>query len=688
MKKYNFIFLLALLISGVSMAQVDRSQMPKPGPTPTIEIKQPKTFNLKNGMKVMLVENHKLPHISAQLIIDNPLHGAQPAGVSSILSGMMGNGTVNIDKDSYNEEIDYLGANISFGNEYASASSLSKYFPRIFSLMADGLKNPLFDQKEFEDQKARFIEGLKTSEKSVSAIGSRVNTALTYGKNHPKGEFTTIESAEKITLDDVKKYYKDYFKPNNAYLVVVGDITQKELKKLANKEFKKWKNDVIPKANYTDPVDLTKTEINFIDMPNAVQSEVAIVNLVNLEKSDKDYFAVILANHILGGGFNGMINLNLREDKGYTYGAYSGIGSGRNIQRFAATTQVRNAVTDSAIVEVLKEIKTIRTTEVTEERLEMSKASYTGSFVMALEKPSTIARYALSIETENLDKDFYKNYLKNLNAVTVEDIQRVANKYFKLDQLRIVITGKGSEVLEGLKNIKDNNGNLIPVRYFDTFANEVDEPVFEIELPEGVDTQTVLNTYIEAIGGKEKIKDVNSISATAKGTVQGMAMTNKVITTSKGQMLNSVHAMGMEMSKQVFDGEKGYAAGQGQKMDFGSDQIDSLKKGTHVFPELLYSDAKLNGIELLDGKPAYVLQIDEQNKIFYDQASGLKVKTETTIEQMGQTFVQSVYLRDYKEVEGILLPFKTSTEIMGQELIFEVEEYKINDPEVNDSLFN
>src|SRR5699024_4553985 len=179
---------------------------------------------------------------------------------------------------------------------------------------------PLFDEAEFNSQKARLIEGLKTSEKSVSTIGSRVNTALTYGKNHPKGEFTSIESVEKITLEDVKSYYEDYFSPTNAYLVIVGDVKLKDVKKLVNKELKDWKKTSVPEFDYTTPKDVQYSQINFVNMDNAVQSEIAVINLVDLKMSDEDYFAAILANHILGGGFNGMINLNLREDKGYTYG--------------------------------------------------------------------------------------------------------------------------------------------------------------------------------------------------------------------------------------------------------------------------------------------------------------------------------------------------------------------------------
>lgn len=687
MKKYSFLFLFSLLFIGFAGAQIDRSVMPKPGPAPTIEITKPQTFNLKNGLKVMVVENHKLPRVSIQLLIDNKLHSeGDISGVSSILSSMMGNGTANIDKETYNEEIDYLGASIGFGNEYASASSLSKYFPRILNLLADGIKNPLFDEAEFNSQKARLIEGLKTSEKSVSTIGSRVNTALTYGKNHPKGEFTSIESVEKITLEDVKSYYEDYFSPTNAYLVIVGDVKLKDVKKLVSKELKDWKKTSVPEFDYTTPKDVQYSQINFVNMDNAVQSEIAVINLVDLKMSDEDYFAAILANHILGGGFNGMINLNLREDKGYTYGAYSGIGAGKNINRFAATTSVRNQVTDSAVVEIMKEIRNIRTIEVTNERLEQSKASYIGNFVRALESPSTIARYALNIETQNLDQDFYTNYLKKLNAVTVQDIQRVANKYFKEDNLRIVVTGKGSEVLDGLKNIKNLDGKPVPIKYFDTYANEVDEPVFKLEIPEGVTETTIIQNYLTAIGGKEKAESIKTVITNASADVQGMKLEGKIILTSKNQSSTVMTMMGMEVNKQVFDGEKGYVSAQGQRQDFGEDEIEANKLNSYPIPELYLDNPKLIGAEMVNGKPAYVLEVSEGNKWYYDQENGLKVKTEITAEVQGQQFTQSTYFSNYKEIEGIKMPYTTTLDIAGQEIELNVSEYKINE-EIDEEIF-
>src|SRR5690606_11460208 len=160
---------------------------------------------------------------------------------------------------------------------------------------------------------------------------------------------------------------------------------------------------------------------------------IAVENLVNLKMDDADYYPVLIANRILGGGFNSLLNMNLREAHGWTYGARSSTGADKNITRFMATTSVRNAVTDSAVVETLKEIRFIRDNKVTPQQLSNAKSKYIGDFVLALERPETIANYALEVYSQNLPKDFYASYLKKLNAVTAEDVQRVAKKYYKPD---------------------------------------------------------------------------------------------------------------------------------------------------------------------------------------------------------------------------------------------------------------
>jgi predicted Zn-dependent peptidase len=469
--KKSIIIISSLFLTITIMQGQDRTQ-PKPGPSPSINIKKPISFTLPNGLKVLVVENHKLPRVSYSLTIDNaPYAEKNKKGVSDLLGSLIGNGSKTIAKDAYNKEIDFLGATVNFSDSGAFGSGLSKYSKRIIELLADGALNPNFTQVEFDKEKDKLIEELKADEKNVTAVAGRVENVLAFGKDHPSGEYLSEETIKNVTLEDVKANYHSYFVPEKAYLIVLGDIKMEDVKKEIEKLFGGWKKASAPISSYSTPKNVTASQINFIDMPNAVQSEIAIINTVNTKISDPDYFPLIVANQVLGGDFNGYLNMNLREKHGWTYGSYSSVGFSKfNPSKFKANAQVRNAVTDSSVIEALSEIKRIRIEKVSEATLNTVKAGYIGKFVMQVEKPETVARYALNIEKEGLPADFYENYIKNINAVTADDILRIANKYFLLDNLRIIVTGKGSEVITGLEKIK------IPMFFFDKYGNPTEKP--------------------------------------------------------------------------------------------------------------------------------------------------------------------------------------------------------------------
>ncbi|MEY2867855.1 MAG: hypothetical protein RIR01_255 [Bacteroidota bacterium] len=454
--------------------QAQERKQPLAGKPPVVNIKKPLNFTLTNGLKVMVVENHKLPKVTFNLTIDNPpfLEGNKK-GVDELCSSLIGNGSTKISKEDFNEEVDFMGASISFSSNSAYASSLSKFSKRTLELLAYGALDPKFTQEELDKEKAKSLEGLRSQEKSVSSIANRVVNALAYGKNHPSGEFITEETIASITLEDVINNYKKRFIPQNAYLAIVGDVKYNEIKPIIEELFGSWQKTTVNAISYPDPKNTEVTEINFIDVPNAVQSEISVVNTYNLKMNDKDFFPAVIANYILGGGFNSYLNMNLREAHGWTYGASTSIGAGKYVTSVRSSSAVKNNVTDSAVVEFIKEIKRIRTEKVTTEALENAKAGYIGRFVMKAEKPESVARYALNTETENLPADFYENYIKNVNAVTKEDVMAAANKYFLIDNSRIVIVGKGKEVLPGLEKLN------IPIFYFDKYGNPVEKPVFK-----------------------------------------------------------------------------------------------------------------------------------------------------------------------------------------------------------------
>ena len=680
MKK--IILSLVIALTTVSLyAQIDRTRMPEAGPAPTINLEEPTRFELKNGLTVMVVENHKLPRVSIQLSIDNPpsLEG-EKAGVSSLAAGLLGNGSTNISKDAFNEEVDFLGASLNFGASSAFASSLSKYFPRILELMADAAINPNFTEEEFQKEKEKLLTGLKSQEKDVSAMAGRVQSAIAYGKEHPYGEFATEETVNKVSLEDAKKFYQTYFNPNNAYLVIIGDVDTKAVKKLVKKHFNSWEKGAQVLTNWKNPVASNEATINFIDMPNAVQSEVSVQNVVNLQMKDPDYLPTLMANRILGGGGSARLFQNLREDKAYTYGSYSSIGNSKYVpSRFRAYASVRNAVTDSAAVQILEEIQKITSEPVTQKELDAAKATYVGNFVMALERPSTIANYALNIETEGLPKDFYKTYLERINAITVTDVQQAAGKYFSTENTQVVVTGKGKEVLENLEKMTFQ-GKKLPVKYFNTNADQVEKPEYKMELPAGVTAQSVIENYLDAIGGRAVLEKVKTVSIFASGEVQGMALNFQLIRTSDNQFMQNIEMMGRSMSKQVFNGENGYAMMQGQKMNLNPQQAAMIKDEAQPFYELnLDPEAiSLEGIEKVDGENAYKVKVSGNRVAFYNVDSGQKIQEITTTEMMGQTIESTMKFGDYKEASGIMFPFYLG-QMMGPQLIeFTIEKIDVN----------
>jgi zinc protease len=673
MNMKNITILISSLLLTVMMQAQDRTQ-PKAGPSPTINIKKPESFTLPNGLKVLVVENHKLPRVSFSLSTDNaPYTEGNKKGVSDLLGDLIGNGSTKTSKNAFNEEIDFLGADISFSPSGAFASGLSKYAKRILELTAEGLLQPNFTQEELDKEKDKLIESLKSQEKSVTAVAGRVENVLAFGKNHPSGEYLTEETIKNISLADIKANYNTYFVPEHAYLVVLGDVKLADVKKEVENLFSNWTSAKAPNVSYSNPKNVQYSQINFIDMPNAVQSEISIVNTINVKMSDPDLFPLILANQVLGGDFNGYLNMNLREKHGWTYGSYSNVGFNKYVStKFKANAQVRNAVTDSSVVEAIKEIKRIRTEKVTDEVLNNVKAGYVGKFVMQVEKPETVARYALNIEKEGLPKDFYENYIKNINLVTADDIMRVANKYFLADNLRIIVVGKGSEVLPGLEKTK------IPMFFFDKYGNPIEKPVTK-KVDASVTVKSVLDKYIAAIGGEKAVKAIKTTFSKSTATIQGMPMELSV-KTSTGKLLVEMNAMGMTMMKQMVNDKTGYMEQQGQRKVLEGDMLTEMRSQAQPIPELTLATktgVTLLPIQSIDGKDAYGIK-DGKKTYFYDVATGLRIGSSEVREANGQTMTQTSSFSDYKDVKGVKMPHKIVMNV-GIDIELTTTEIKVNE---------
>jgi hypothetical protein len=396
--------------------------------------------------------------------------------------------------------------------------------------------------------------------------------------------------------------------------------------------------------------------------------------------TDKDYHACLVANYILGGAFGSYLNMNLREENGYTYGVRSSLGTARWYNgSFRATTKVRNMVTDSAVVEVLKEIKRIKAEPVDAEMLANAKAKFLGNFILQSEDKTVAARRALSIKTNKLPEDFYKNYIANIDAVTIEDVQRVSKIYFPDGNARIVLVGKGSDVIKNLEKTG------IPIKYFDKYANPTEKPEFSKPIPDGVTASSVMASYIEAIGGKAAVESVQTMLFNAEVTIEGAPFKPtaviKAMAPNKSSMEMSIAGMGTIM-KQKFDGTNGYAEQQGMKQPMSEEDVAEQASQKGLFPEAHYTadEIELMSLSDLDGTDVYKIKVKGVSESFryYDANSGLLLREEATEEAQGQSVTTITVHSDYRAVDGVMIPFGRKITAGPQVFGFNASEVVVN----------
>lgn len=684
-----FFLLCSLMVSIPMFAQViDRSKPPQAAPARPVAFVDPATFTLPNGLTVLVVENHKLPKVSATLSIDmGPVKEGNKAGVMSLMGQMLSEGTTKTPKAKFDEAIDLIGANVNLTYNGGSTSALTRYFEKAFLLMAEGLRYPAFPQESFEKLKKQALTELKSGERSAATISGRVVNALAYGKNSAMGEFETEETLKSITLDDVKQYYRNYITPSRAYLTFVGDITPGAAKSIVMKAFSDWKGRKLELPEIKNAENVKTTEINFIDLPTAVQSEIRLTSLVSNPMSNPDYHALLLANQVLGGGFEGKLFMNLREKHGFTYGAYSNVGASRFQSQFTTSAQVRSEKSDSAIVEMLREIENMRSGNITPEELEIAKAKFHGSFALGMEDPARAATYASNILINNLPKDFYRTYLQKINAVTIADIKKVSNKYFNTANSRIVLVGNGAKVLPTLSRLGYS------VKQYDKYATAVEEKAKDVAMKESPKTSDAISAYkliedyLQALGGKEALKKINSIRTSVAVEMMGQQIAGTDIQMAPNKQSTEMKMGNMTVYKKVFDGTKGYQGQMGQKKDFDEKEIKEALDQRTLIPQLSYIGADFTTSYLGTGKvgneDAYKLKVvkpsGKTSVEYYSMKSSLLLREESsTTTPQGEVTVTTDY-SNYKKVGNVMFPF-TITQVAGaQEIVMNATDIKVNE---------
>ena len=672
------IFLALSIVLGTTVVAQDRSIRPEAGPAPEIQLGSIESFVMENGLKVFVVENHKLPKVSLSLEFKyhSELEG-DAVGISSITGDLLGTKTATRSKDEIDASIDYIGASLSTSSSGIYASSLTKHLPTLLDLFSDVLLNSEFTQEEFDKSITQNISGLANASDSPDAIAGNVNSVLNFGTAHTFGELMTEESLANITLDNCKDYYQTYFSPKGSYLAIVGDISIEEAKEITAQYLVNWKATEFVNATYTGVVAPTENKVSLINKAGAVQSIINITYPINLSPSSEDALRVKVMNNILGGGSSARLFRNLRENKAFTYGAYSSINVDELGSYFNASAKVRNEVTDSAIVEFFSEIDTLRTIKVSQEELQGVINNMSGKFAIALESASTVARFAINTDYLGLDADHYANYLKKLSEITVDDIYEVAQKYLKPNNAHIIVVGDADNLIDKLTVF-----GAVTLR--DTYGNEKSDLR---TVDAGITSKTIIADYIDAIGGEKKLNKLTSVQFNYVASIPGAPAKLKmeILKQTPNSFSMTMKMMGMTVQRQYSNGIGGFNDGMQGAGEMTEDELLKSQSEFKIASELNYFEeytAEVKGIDLLDSEDVYVvIRSDKEGAKateYYSLATKFLVKSESTVETPEGEVSQTTLYKDYQSVKGYSFPHQTIQNVAGQSIDMKLKKVVVN----------
>jgi zinc protease len=455
------------------MTEDFRKSAPAPLAPVAFNIPQPFETTLANGLKLVVFEDRKLPLVSFRLFFRaGDIHEpAEATGLNSAVASMLSEGTESYSSRELAEEIERLGAHLSAssGSDTTSlgASSLTLYAPDILRLMAEMVLKPTFPEEELDLYRRNTIENLKFQRSQANFLADEQVSRIIYG-GHPYAKVSpTAEDIEKLTREMLVAHQARTFVPNNAVFIVVGDVDKDELIREIENNFGEWQPGEVGGFAFDPVPSRAEKTLTIVDRKGSAQSNIVLANPA-IERNHEDYFRALVMNQILGAGASSRIFMNLREEKGYTYGAYSKFDSRRLAGAFEATAEVRTAVTGDSLKEFFYELGRIRDEKVSEEELQDAKNFLTGVFPIRAETQEGLTNLIVQQQVYDLSADYLQTYRDKINEITTGDVAAAANKYVQPDRMAIVIVGDAEEILPQAKEYAVN------VEIFDTEGNAVD----------------------------------------------------------------------------------------------------------------------------------------------------------------------------------------------------------------------
>lgn len=446
----------ALYISNMTQQETFRSQAPAPLPPRPIAIPAPREIVLPNGLTLVVVEDSRLPLVSYRVAfrVGGAFDPPELPGLTDLLAGLLPEGTRSKTSKEIADEVARMGASLSAGatSDYTivGASALSQFSRTILDLIAEVVLEPSFPEHEVQLAKQNTKESLRQQRAQPSFLASEMVSRVIFG-DHPYSIVApTPESIDRSSRDEFVRFHRAKLVPNNAVFIIVGDVRYEEIAKQVESLFSTWERGDELVANFPKQPLRTRRTAYVVDRRGSAQSNIIIAN-TGITRKDPDYFPMLLMHTVLGGTASSRLFMNLREDKGYTYGAYTNLDARRTAGSFRSTAEVRTQVTGDSLKEFFYELDRIRSVPVSEKEIADAKSYLTGVFPIRLETQEGLTDQLVQIKMLNLPDNYLHNYRDRVQAVTVDEILRVAQKYVKPDEAALVVVGDGASVVDQIK---------------------------------------------------------------------------------------------------------------------------------------------------------------------------------------------------------------------------------------------
>ncbi len=460
-------------LSALVIAAPARAAGP-PEPLPVREYQLPAITEtrLENGLQVVVVQRPGLPVVRADVVLPGG-DSAEPAslpGLADAAADLVSVETLNRSEEAIEAATDGLGARLqaSSGRDLltVSISTLSEYAEPGFDLLADVVRNPAFPADELEELRQQLLVDLQARTADPSEVAGRVLNALLYGP-HPYGRALTAQSAQAMTRDDLVRFWQQQATPDRAFLVIVGDLAPDHAVELARTAFGDWRGPARPATRYAAPPVRTGQTIYLVDRPGSTQAEMRLGQLVGRAMPREDRIGLRVLNQVLGADGNARLFQNLREQKGYTYGAYSGFAFSLDQASFLAQAAVRNEVAGEALRELLREVQRLRQEPVPSDELGAAKDYLVGSFALALETNGQIANELIGLKARGRPYSDLSTYIGLVESFGPGAVQSLAGRYLRPAEAAVVVVGDASLIRAQLEAVApvilvDTDGRPVP----------------------------------------------------------------------------------------------------------------------------------------------------------------------------------------------------------------------------------